>query len=149
MLQDIEVMYAWEHAFSDQEVSEWIERNLARYAQCGYGHWLAHNRATGECVGQIGLIPEEIDGEQKLGVGWLLCRKHWGKGYAVEAACACIDHTFHTLQAPQVVADIRVENIASIRVAERLGMNAAGVFDKRYMGKIMPHRLYVLNNPFL
>ena len=146
-LQDIEVMYAWEHAFSEEEVSAWIERNLARYAEFGYGHWLVLDRATGECVGQAGLLPEEIEGEQQLGIGWILCRKHWGKGYAVEAARACVDHAFATLHAPQLIADIRPENTASIRVAEKLGMSAGGVFDKIYRNKVMPHRLYTLKNP--
>ena len=33
MLQDIEVMHAWEHAFSESEVQGWLERTLARYRQ--------------------------------------------------------------------------------------------------------------------
>ena len=31
ILQDIEVMYAWEHSFSDDEVKEWINNNIKRY----------------------------------------------------------------------------------------------------------------------
>ena len=41
MLQDTEVMYAWEYTFSDAEVSEWIDKNLARYKTSGLGYFIA------------------------------------------------------------------------------------------------------------
>lgn len=41
ILQDIEVMYAWEHVFSDEEVLEWIDRNIQRYDNDGYGYFIA------------------------------------------------------------------------------------------------------------
>ena len=42
--------------------------------------------------------------------------------YATEGAAECLHYAFPTLQAPEVIADIRMENKASIRVAERIGM---------------------------
>ena len=39
ILQDPDVMYAYEHAFSDEEVQEWLDRQLSRYAQYGFGLW--------------------------------------------------------------------------------------------------------------
>ncbi|MCC0699558.1 GrpB family protein [Clostridioides sp. ZZV15-6383] len=39
MLQDVEVMYAWEHAFSNEEVIEWIDKNIQRYENDGYGYF--------------------------------------------------------------------------------------------------------------
>ncbi|HGM3509051.1 TPA: GNAT family N-acetyltransferase [Clostridioides difficile] len=36
MLQDVEVMYAWDHAFSNEEVIEWIDKNIKRYENDGY-----------------------------------------------------------------------------------------------------------------
>lgn len=41
MLQDVEVMYAWEHAFSNEEVIEWIDKNIQRYEDDGYGYFVA------------------------------------------------------------------------------------------------------------
>ena len=48
ILQDPKVMYAYEHAFSDKEVSEWLERQLIRYAKDGCGLW-AVIRKGGRC----------------------------------------------------------------------------------------------------
>ena len=39
ILQDAEVMYAYEHAFSDEEVHDWLDRQLNRYKQYGFGLW--------------------------------------------------------------------------------------------------------------
>ena len=147
MLQDPEVMYAWERCFPDEEVRAWIDRNGKRYQKHGCGYWLAVSRDSGEVVGQIGLIPEEIEGHSHSGVGWLLARKHWHNGYAAEGAKACLDHAFSDRKTGRVIADIRPMNTNSIRVAERIGMIAAGEYDKLVGGVIMPHRLYYARTP--
>ncbi len=142
MLQDIQVMYAWERTFSDDEVREWITRNRQRYQQYGYGYWLACEKTADHVLGQIGLLPETIEGVEMLGIGWILARNYWFCGYATEGAAECLHYAFQTLQAPEVIADIRPENKASIRVAERIGMTPTGQYDKIVYGKIMPHLLY-------
>ena len=55
ILQDEEVMYAYEHAFSDEEVQEWLNRQLARYAQYGFGLWAVILKENEELIGQCGL----------------------------------------------------------------------------------------------
>lgn len=146
-LQDIEVMYAWEHAFSDDEVLDWIECNIERYRTDGYGYWLAFERESGACVGQLGLLKEEILGIPHMGIGWIVAKEYWGRGYALEGATACLNYAFKTLNAPRVIADIRPHNLASRRVAERIGMLEQGSYNKFYNGVIMPHLLYVARTP--
>ena len=51
MLQDPEVMYAYAHAFSDREAKEWLERQLERYRQYGFGLWAVILKETGEFIG--------------------------------------------------------------------------------------------------
>ena len=41
ILQDEKVMYAYEGAFSDDEVREWLNRQIARYKMWGFGLWLS------------------------------------------------------------------------------------------------------------
>ena len=128
MLQDPEVMYAWERTFSDSEVRGWLERNQARYRQYGYGYWLACRREDGEVVGQIGLLPEEIEGRMHVGIGWMLRRKFMKRGFASEGGRACLEYAFRRLRGGRVVADIRPGNRTSRRVAERLGMLLCGEY---------------------
>ncbi len=149
MLRNAKVMHAWEKTFSDDEIRGWIERNRERYRRYGYGYWLAVDKSSGEVVGQIGLLPETVNGKEHLGIGWILAGAHWKKGYAAEGAQGCLDYAFRRLGAGRVIADIRPENTASLRLAERLGMIFCGEYDKMVDGKIMPHRLGYFRTPLI
>lgn len=73
-------------------------------------------------VGWILLIPCEDVG-QETEIGWRLRPEVWGRGYALEAARPVVDHAFRTLVLERLIAaDIDSRNLASIRVAEKLGM---------------------------
>ena len=62
ILQDPEVMYPYEHAFSDGEVTEWLERQLLRYEKDGFGLWAVILKKTGQFIGQCGLTMQDWDG---------------------------------------------------------------------------------------
>lgn len=142
ILQDIDVMYAWKHAFSDEEVVQWIDENITRYHRDGYSYWAVMEKASDEFIGVTGLISEQADDEHYVGVGYIYKKSHWGNGYAFEAASACVDYAFHILHLNEITAQIRPENMASRKVAERLGMSIKKQFMKRYKNKDMPHLLY-------
>lgn len=67
ILQDIEVMYAWEKAFSDVEVRSWIEKNINRYAKDGFSYYLAVNKVSNDVVGVMGPLVENIDEKEYIG----------------------------------------------------------------------------------
>lgn len=144
ILGDARVMYAWEHGFSDAETRAWIAENIARYRRDGFSYLAAVERAGGALAGFIGPLVETVDGERRMGVGYILGKNFWGRGYATEGAAACVDYAFDQLGADEVIAEIRPENSASRRVAERLGMTARESFVKIYKGKEMPHLIYTV-----
>ena len=144
ILQDAEVMYAWEHAFSDDEVTDWMEQNLMRYDRDGYSYWAVMEKSTGDLVGLCGLLAEKAGDESDLGVGYIFGKKYWHRGYAQESVSACVDYAFRTLGAGHVTAQIRPNNLPSVKVAERLGMTVRSQFLKRYRGKDMIHLIYYL-----
>ena len=144
ILQDSEVMYAYNGPFSDEEVDEWLERQLARYRQYGYGLWAVVLKATGEMIGQCGVTRQLWNGEEMLEVGYLFRHSHWHQGYATEAARACMEYAFNILGASEACSIIRDNNIPSQQVALRNGMRKAeGVMVKHYRGAEMPHWLYL------
>lgn len=149
MLQDPRVMYAWERTFSDDEVRSWIARMRKRYREDGFAYWAAVEKASGAVIGQIGLLKEEFEGNSHVGIGYILSHAGCGRGYATEGARACLDHAFRRLGVRRVIADIRPENLSSIRVAQRLGMDPAQLVVKQVYGKAMPHRIYLKRTPLI
>lgn len=146
ILQDIEVMYAWEKSFSNDEVKLWIDENLKRYDNEGYSYFLAVNKEDGTVVGVMGPLVEKIKDESFIGVAYILNKKSWGKGYAVEGVGACIDYAFNNLNAVNVIAQIRPNNINSIHVAQKLNMKIIDKYIKLYDGKEMEHLIYSIDN---
>lgn len=151
ILQDGEVMYAYAHAFSDDEAKAWLENQFKRYRTYGTGLWAVVLKETGEMVGQCGLtrqpVPEEIDPSgEVLEIGYLFQKAFWHRGYASEAAAACREYAFKKLNSPRVYSIIRDNNIASQNVAGRNGMGLVGQFVKHYYGIDMPHLVFAAVN---
>jgi RimJ/RimL family protein N-acetyltransferase len=90
----------------------------------GYGLWCAEDKASGEMVGRVGVWQPE--GWPGLEAAWTLRRKHWGKGYASEAARGAIAYALDVLNASHVISLIDPANSASIRVAQRVGETLEG-----------------------
>lgn len=142
ILQDAETMYAWEHAFSNNEVWEWIEKNLIRYENEGFSYFAAIEKSTNELIGIMGPLVEEVDDVKYVGIAYILNKRYWGKGYATEGAKACLDYCFNVLGVDKVIAQIRPNNLSSRKVAENLGMTIEGEFIKRYNNIDMLHLIY-------
>ena len=66
-------------------------------------------------------VSEVLEGDLELEIGWTILRASWSQGYATEAAIACRDHAFGELGHDRVISLIAPPNVASIRVAEKLG----------------------------
>ena len=141
-LADPEVMYAWEHGFTDEEILKWVSENQRRYQREGYSYMAAIEKESGEMVGAMGPLVETIDGADHVGIAYILAKAHWGRGLAAEGARACMAYAFEALGAERVIAEIRPGNQASRRVAERLGMKVTGQFTKTVYGREMPHLIY-------
>jgi RimJ/RimL family protein N-acetyltransferase len=103
-------------------VEGWIEKNFARYRRDGHGLWAMLLKGSHELIGDCGCIMQEVEGKQEVEVGYHVRRDLWGRGYATEAARACMDYAFTRLRAKRVISMIRPPNIASRRVAEKNGL---------------------------
>lgn len=145
ILQDKDVMYAYEHAFSDEEVDIWLNNQLRRYNKDGFGLWAVILKETKELIGQCGLTVQKINDKEVVEVGYLFNKAYWHKGYATEAAIACKNYAFNKLNINEVFSIIRDNNIPSINVAKRNGMTLKGEFIKHYYGMNMPHLIFSVN----
>lgn len=144
VLKDEKTMYAYEGAFNDDEVQEWLNRQLARYNKYGFGLWAVLLKETDEIIGQCGLTMQPWKGREVLEIGYLFEREYWHRGYAIEAAAACKKYAFAVLGAEEVCSIIRDTNLASQRVAVRNGMTIKDKSVKHYRGVDMPHFRYAV-----
>jgi RimJ/RimL family protein N-acetyltransferase len=115
---DTEVMRFVGGALEPPEVWRQLAMLAGHWVLRGYGLWAVEHE--GELVGRIGLWRPE--GWPGLELGWLLARPAWGQGYATEAARAAMEWAWSELDDDQLISIIAHENVASLRVAQRLGM---------------------------
>ena len=142
ILQDEDVMYAYEGAFIDAEVQAWLDKQINNYKELGFGLWAVILKETDKMIGQCGLTIQEYKDKKVLEVGYSFKKSVWGNGYAAEAAIACKEYAFEKLNAADVFSIIRDTNIASQNVARRNGMDITDTFIKHYRGIDMPHLVF-------
>jgi RimJ/RimL family protein N-acetyltransferase len=113
-------------------VQEW----LGRWEANGFGHFVVERRDDGSFLGRVGIVvwDTRLWRNTTLGeagvhaqpeLGWTLVRRHWGHGYATEGALAVREWAYRQAGVGRLVSLIQAENVASARVAERLGANPA------------------------
>lgn len=144
IMQDAETMLAYEGAFTDAEVREWYERQIARYEKYGFGLWLVCLKENDRAIGQCGLTIQPWKDREVLEIGYLFERAYWHHGYATEAAIGCREYAFLVLSAEEVCSIIRDTNTASKNVAIRNGMKSEETWVKHYRGVDMPHERFVV-----
>ena len=96
-----------------------LAASLGHWQLRGYGAWAVERKLDGAFMGRVGMLNPE--GWPGLEIGWTLARPHWGSGYASEAAAAAMRYAFLTQSVERLISCIDKDNIASQKVAARLG----------------------------
>lgn len=109
-------------------------RELSHLGQPPYADYAIEIKDSGEFVGSVGIVPalvpwgalKGIPADQTLspeiGLFWGIMPDFRRRGFASEAAGALLVYLFHELAARQVVATTELDNIASQRTMQKLGM---------------------------
>jgi RimJ/RimL family protein N-acetyltransferase len=121
LLGDAEAMKFYPRPKTRDEARDWITWNHRNYAEYGYGLWVIETPA-GEFIGDCGLTWQPVGERRELEVGYHVRRALQGQGYATDAAEACREFARATRAASHLVAIINPENLASRRVAEKIGL---------------------------
>lgn len=102
------------------EVARWISVCQTKYETRGYGTSAVFERASGRFVGYCGVV--RAPGNDFDELIYVFHKWAWGQGYAVEAGRAMLRYVFGRSQLERIYATIYADNLASRRVAEKLGM---------------------------
>ncbi len=128
VLSDPEIMQHYPYSFDEERVRSWIERNMKRYTDDGFGLWAVCLKDTGEMIGDCGLTLQNIDGTMLPEIGYHIRRDQQRKGYAKEAAMAVRDWAFQNTEYPALYSYCKYTNVGSFKTAESIGMH----FEKEY-----------------
>jgi len=123
-----------------EETVKTIRERMTLFEECGLGKFPIFLKETGEFVGTCGMEPYELEGRPEVELGYRLCLKHWGRGYATESAAAILRYGFGDLNLKRIIAFALPQNSASLRVLEKLG----GLYLRTFDHNELPHRLYEL-----
>ena len=118
----------WLGGVRPKSIDEELERIALRVElqrELGFSMWTVEEKDTHEIVGLSGLFPVERKGPD-IEVAYHYRKDRWGRGYATEAARACLDYGFSSAGLTRIVGLVVPENVASARVLEKCGMKLEG-----------------------
>lgn len=122
-----------------REQLEWHRNGHPRHPELGL--WATIHKESGAFIGRNGLLPWEIDGRSEVEVAYMIDKPYWGQGLGTEVALAIRDYGFGRLGLTRLVCLIEPGHVASMRVAEKIGM----VFEKEGEDEIGAFLLYSQN----
>ena len=106
-----------------EETKEFIQKIISGYKTKNYSLYAVIHREKEQLIGYCGLFFwSSISGKEEVEIGYRLDPKYWGRGLATEAAIAVRDYAFKKFNFSSLISLIQSQNIASIRVAEKIGM---------------------------
>lgn len=133
----VAVQFIYQKPLTREEVWARLHRFVGHWTLLDHGLFAVEERATGRMIGEVGLadfhrgLGEDFDGVPEF--AWMLASDAHGKGYATEAARAALGWMEARFAPPRTVCIIDPDNVASLRVAAKLGFAAFG--EAEYKGK--------------
>jgi len=118
---DPEVLqYTGDNPFADIEAAKVFLERYDHYKKYSFGRWAVIRKEDSKFLGWCGLkyTPEK----DEYDIGFRFFKKYWNKGYATEAAKACLDYGFSQLGIKTIIGRAMKANIASVKVLEKIGL---------------------------
>ncbi len=89
-------------------------------------YFMLHRRSDDGLIGSVYIaMRDEI--ARKAEIGYRIDRQYWGQGYATEAAQRIVEYGFDRLEVHRIFADVVCENVGSVHVLEKIGMQREGL----------------------
>lgn len=126
---------------SEERAREIIREIILPQYSFNLGRWAIHQKDDHQFIGWCGL--KHRSDLNEIDLGYRLLKSAWGLGYATETACRTLDHGFNSLHLNIITGRAHIENFASIKVLEKIGMK----FVNEGMVDNCPVRTYTAINP--
>lgn len=119
-----------------KEELEWFLSGHPKHPELGL--WATIDKKSGRFIGRCGLLPWTLEDVYEVEVAYMISKEYWGQGYGTEAARAILDYGFNQLNLSRLICLIDKENVASLKVAESIGMS----FERSGEDEHGPFQLY-------
>lgn len=123
---------------SEAEAKEKVLQRIKLFEDTKAGKFVVLLKSTEEFLGTAGIDPYTLAGREEFELGYRLCLKYWGQGFATEAGEMILDYGFNELRLSKLIAFAVPQNPASLKVIEKLGFTYLQIID--HAG--FPHKLY-------
>lgn len=122
---DNKVMEYFLKPLTPEETISFYQRIQQEFASSGYGLYAVEEKETQTFIGYVGFhnVPLEMSFAPAVEIGWRLHPDFWDKGYATEAATACLDYARRELKFKEIYSFTSLPNKRSERVMQKIGMS--------------------------
>jgi len=149
---DKEVMEFFPSVSTPEETMQQIERVTRHIEEYGYGFFAVERKDNHQFIGFTGLSHPRFESyfTPCVEIGWRLSKANWGRGFATEAAEACLAYGFKELALEEIYSFTAVLNKRSEQVMIKTGMTKQGLFDHPSIAEgsaLKKHVLYKMNAP--
>ena len=122
-----------------REELEWHMNGHPKHPELGL--WATIYKETNKFIGRCGLLPWTVDGTFEVEVAYTISKTFWGQGLGSEAAQAILNYGFDQLHLTRLICLIEPDNLASKKVATKIGMS----FEKDWVDELGPLQVYSRN----
>jgi RimJ/RimL family protein N-acetyltransferase len=130
----------WRTATARESVDLWRQIN----ERLGITTWAIRLRRSGELIGTCGFASTNapwLRYDFVIEIGWTLGRPWWGRGLATEAAKAALAEGLSRYPAERIISKCHIDNTASERVMQRIGMRRIGVVKGTWPAPTIVYRM--------
>jgi RimJ/RimL family protein N-acetyltransferase len=138
MHQDERMMAPLGGTRSEQDTVAYLERNLAHWADHGFGIWILREPESGRIMGRAGLGHVEVEGQDEVELAFALLPEFWNRGLATDAARACVAVGRDWLGLPSIIG----LTVPTDQAAQRVLRKSALVYEREVVHAGLPHMLF-------
>ncbi|MEO7530298.1 MAG: GNAT family N-acetyltransferase [Sediminibacterium sp.] len=151
MNHDQHVMEFFPATLTETQSLDHMNRMISQIDEKGYGLFAVETKADHSFIGFTGFSHPTFDAyfTPCIEIGWRLVESYWNKGFATEAAEACLNFGFKKLALTDIYSFTFVDNIRSEKVMQKIGMKKEGEFDHPLLAGhyLQKHILYKISKP--
>ena len=121
------IKFTGDSPFLNIKEAETFISNYDHYKLNNFGRWAVINKENQEFIGWCGL--KYTSEKDEYDIGFRFYKKYWNLGYATETAKACINYGFNKLNLKKIIGRVMIDNLGSVRVLEKIGLEFDAYFD--------------------